>query len=172
MLGNALFTAIILLFVAWFFHFFIWRIRIPVAYPYWIVTIFMSTYVAYGAYFLLSHDGPLISGLAWLFIVLIPYSLIGGAYLMVYAGINEYSMSVEILLEIKKYMPKGVSLKEFEVKTLPESKLTGLRLQHLLDGGMISKVNDQYAITLKGEHYANLAYWYRKFLWINFPGGG
>lgn len=171
MLAFALLTAFLLLCVAWFCHFIIWRVHIPVAYPYWIVSIFAMVFIAYSCYNLYQID-QLNNVILWLLAVAIPYAMAGGAYLMVYAGINEYSPSVEILLEIKKYMPQGVLIREFSVKTLPETMLTGLRLQHLLDGKMIAKINNQYVITPKGNRYASIVYWYRKCLWIDFPGKG
>ena len=172
MLGNALLTAFILLVTAWFIHFLIWKIRIPVAYPYWIITIFFLTYLAYGIFYVFTSSEPVFIQFLWLLACLTPYGLIGCAYLMIYAGIIEYSPSVEILLEIKKYMPGGINTNELVIKTLPEEMLTDLRIEHLLDANMISYQNDMLITTPKGHKYAQFVARYRQILFIRFPGEG
>jgi hypothetical protein len=172
MLANALLTALILLAIAWFIHFLIWKIYIPVAYPYWIIAIFFVTFLIYCFYYLHNANSPFYIQLLWLVACLIPYGLIGSAYLMVYAGIIEYSPSVEILLEVKSHMPSGVPIEQLKVKTLPETMLTGLRIQHLLDGNMIIKNGDLYSTTPKGSGYARFIAFYRKMLFVRFPGEG
>ena len=172
MLGKALLTAFILLVTAWFIHFLIWKIRIPVAYPYWIIAIFFLTYLAYGIFYVFTSSEPVFIQFLWLLACLTPYGLIGCAYLMIYAGIIEYSPSVEILLEIKKYMPGGINTNELVIKTLPEEMLTDLRIEHLLDANMISYQNDMLITTPKGHKYAQFVARYRQILFIRFPGEG
>jgi len=172
MLGNALFTTLFLLMLAWFIHFLIWKVHIPVAYPYWIIAIFFCTFISYCIYFFWTASGSLSEQLFWLASCLVPYGLIGSAYLMIYAGIIEYSPSVEILLEVKNHMPLGVPIEQLEVKTLPEKMLTGLRIEHLLDGRMIIKNGDFYITTPKGARYARFIAWYRNMLFVRFPGEG
>lgn len=172
MLGNALFTTILLLALAWFIHFLIWKVYIPVAYPYWIIAIFFCTFMGYCLFYLWTSSAPFSTQLFWLVACLVPYGLIGSAYLMIYAGIIEYSPSVEILLEVKNHMPLGVPVEQLEIKTLPESKLTGLRIKHLLDGQMIIKQNGLYTTTAKGERYVRFIAWYRNMLFVRFPGEG
>ena len=172
MLGNALLTAFILLVTAWFIHFLIWKIRIPVAYPYWIIAIFFLTFLAYGIFYVFTSSAPVFIQFLWLLACLTPYGLIGCAYLMIYAGIIEYSPSVEILLEIKKHMPAGINTSELVVKTLPEEMLTDLRIQHLLDANMISYQNGMLSTTAKGQRYAKFIAGYRALLFIRYPGEG
>lgn len=172
MLASAILTCLTLLIIAWFVHFIVWRVHIPTAYPYWIISIFSLTFVLYAVSYINLHTAPLSAQIFWLFSCLVPYAMISIAYLMIYAGIIEYSPSVEILLEIKKHMPSGIPINNLRISTLPEYKLTGIRIDHLLNGKMINRIDNTYTITPRGKRYAKFIAWYRKMLFINFPGEG
>lgn len=173
LVSSALLTAIGLLAIAWLIHFGIWKIRVPTAYPYWIPGIFLFVFVVYCALVLGAADYSRTSNVAFLIaLVVVPYGLMAMTYFMAYAGIIEYSPSMEILLEIESHMPDGIERAHLKVRTLPEEMLTGLRIKHLLDAGLIVETNEMYQATAKGRRFGTLLARYRSFFWICSPGEG
>lgn len=169
----SLLTAIGLLAIAWLIHFGIWRIRVPTAYPYWIPAIFLSVFVIYCAVVISAADHSSMSSVVFrIALVVVPYGLMAMTYFMAYAGIIEYSPSVEILLEIESHMPDGVERTKLKVRTLPEEMLTGLRIKHLLDSGLIVEKNGMYEVTVKGCRFGTILARYRRCLWIFNQGEG
>ena len=169
---KALLTAISLLGLGWLIHFLIWRIKRPEAYPYWIPAIFIATFLGYLSYLYFNGRLNSLNDYYWILLVLLPYGLMAITYFMAYAGVIEYSPSVEILLEIKKHMPGGIKKSELVVTTLPEDMLTNLRVAHLLESKMIERLGDQYQITNRGNKFKRLLMTYRKLLGLHFPGEG
>ena len=171
-IADSLIISVLLLGCGWVMHFIVWRVKIPEAYPLWIPGIFLTTFFCYA--FLYFYLSPLAFSqkCLWLSFVVIPYGLMAVAYFMAYAGIIEYSPSVEILLEIRSHMPQGVDINNIKVKTLPEDMLIDLRLKHLVDSGMVHKFKSTYQITPKGIRFKKILIWYRKILFVNFAGQG
>ena len=169
---NSLLTAISLLIIGWLIHFLIWRIKRPKAYPYWIPAIFIVTFLGYLTYLFINQGLHSLNGFYWVMLVLLPYGLMSITYFMAYAGVIEYSPSVEILLEIKKHMPEGIEKSKLVVTALPEDMLTNLRVKHLLESGMVERVGDQYQITTRGNKFKKILMNYRKLLGLHFPGEG
>lgn len=169
---QSLVTAIILLGIGWLVHFLVWRIKRPEAYPYWIPAIFIATFIGYIIYLVINQSIDSLNDVYWVLLVLLPYGLMSVTYFMAYAGVIEYSPSVEILLEIKKHMPEGIKRSELVVTTLPEDMLTNLRVAHLLESGMVEKVGEQYQMTNRGNAFKKLLVTYRRLLNLHFPGEG
>ena len=117
-------------------------------------------------------DFGISGGVFQIALVVVPYGLMAMTYFMAYTGIIEYSPSAEILFEVERHMPDGVERANLRVRTLPEEMLTGLRIKHLLDSGLIVEKNRVYRATAKGRRFGALLAWYRRCLWIVKSGEG
>lgn len=157
-------------------HIIIWRIFSPKAYPIWLPVIFTLTPVG----LFISLHILVFSGLIDIDFNKALYLAIGSSlimhlalsamYIHMYPGIIFFSPSLEIIKLLAEQNVRGLSMEEMNLPVLSEANTIDMRINHLVDSGMIEKNDTSYVLTPKGVFIARSFYIYRRMLGL--PGIG
>lgn len=157
-------------------HIIIWRIYSPKAYPIWLPVIFTLTPVSF---FILLHVLAF-SGSIGIYLNKVFYLTIGSSFVMhlalsamyihMYPGIIFFSPSLEIIKLLAEQNDRGLSMEKMNLPVFSEANTIDMRINHLIDSGMIEKNDTSYILTPKGMVVARSFYIYRRMLGL--PGIG
>jgi predicted transcriptional regulator len=149
--------------VSWLLHVVIWRIHVPKAYPIYLVVIFFVLPVTICCIF--TTLTTIRDGVVLYLAALLLHCLLSSAYIFTYAGIGEYSPSIEILLELSANAPQGLQYKDIQIVSLSEYQLTGKRIDNLLSSGtVITDAEGFLHLTSKGRSVIRFCIVYRTAL--------
>lgn len=98
--------------------------------------------------------------------------VISSCYICGYAGIIEYSPSVEILRVVQSHMPDGISLESLNVSSLSEKALTGKRIRHLRDARMVEDENGGLRLSTRGRFVVAGCHAYRRVFGLKTEARG
>lgn len=172
MIFNALLTIGVFFVMSWAVHWFVWKIKRPEAYPIVLPLIFLGVPACFvGLLFLVGLSGLFDTPATFLLAVMIPYSGLCLGYIMGYAGIIEYSPSVEILMEVKSAR-SGLKREDVRVQSLNDYLITGKRIEHLLAAGFIRKRGAFLLITQKGIILNKFLIFIRRLMGVEDFGRG
>lgn len=157
-------------------HVVLWRVFSPKAYPIWLPVIFTISPAAFLVLFhLFGFTGFIGIELNQIFYLIIGSSLImyfalAAMYIHLYPGIVFFSLSLEIIKLLAEQNDRGLSIEEMDLPVLSEANTIGMRIDHLVNSGMIEKNGASYILTPKGIFIARSFYIYRRMLGL--PGIG
>jgi hypothetical protein len=158
----------------WLFHIALWRIHRPQGYLIWLPTLFVGLPFFVAA--ILIFGGVI--AVEWMSKVEIwlpavaLHLLISACYTCGYAGLTEYSPSAEVLKAVQQHMPEGVAPGDLRVRAFNEHSLTGKRLEHLVESGMIAILDGRVWLTPAGRRSTALCKNYRKLTGVSEYGAG
>lgn len=131
-------------------HWIVWRIKRPKAYPVVLPFIFTITPMALIIAWRLLGLNLLSDNAMFPLSVLLPYCGLCIGYVMIYAGVIEYSPSAEILLEVQKKGNNGLNRNEVFLDSLSEYQITGKRIEQLLASKLITRKDNKFTVTETG----------------------
>lgn len=173
---NILIIGLTLFVVSQIVHIVVWRVFSPRAYPIWLPVIFTLTplflfsalhLLVLGGMVALELDRHLYLLLASAFIM---HLALSGMYIHMYPGIVFFSLSLEIIKLLAENEEQGLSMERIDLPVFSEANAIDMRINHLMESGMIEGDNNHLILTNKGRSVAKVIYGFRRVLGL--PGVG
>ena len=178
MIIKILIYGLILFLISQIVHIIIWRIFSPKAYPIWLPIIFIFTPVSFFIFLhVLVFSGLIdinLNKALYLTIgsLLVMHLALSAMYIHMYPGIIFFSPSLELIKLLAEQNDRGLSIEEMDLPVLSEANTIGMRVDHLVNSGMIEKNGTLYILTRKGIFIARGFYIYRRMLGLSGIGRG
>lgn len=158
-------------------HIAVWRVRVPRAYPLWLLGVFVAlpTLGLGGWLGWLALSGSPLWGrdlLVSAFGAYVLHGALSGVYAIAYPGVIHFSPTVEIVKAIAAGMPRGVTAGELDLPLFTPDNMFGMRLENLLKAGMIERRDGRLVPTPKGARIARVFVLFRRLLGLPELGGG
>jgi len=158
-------------------HIAVWRVRVPVAYPLWLLGVFVALpTVGLGGWlgWLALSGSPLLTGglLVQAFGAYVLHGALSGVYAIAYPGVIHFSPTTEIAKAIAKSGERGITAAELDLPLFGAEHMVGLRLDNLVKAGMIERRAGRLAATAKGARIARVFVAFRRLLALPELGGG
>lgn len=158
-------------------HIAVWRVRIPEAYPFWLLAIFVALPTAglTGWLLWLAASGSPLFGAGLLTQCLGAWVLHGGlsgVYAIAYPGVIHFSPTTEIAKAIAASGARGLRAEDLALPLFGAEHMVGMRIENLLKAGMIERRDGRLAATAKGARIARVFVAFRRMLALPELGGG
>lgn len=173
---NILIIGLILFVASQVVHIVIWRVFSPKAYPIWLPIIFTFTplllfsvlhLLVLGGIAPMELNGHLYLLLASAFVM---HLALSGMYIHMYPGIVFFSLSLEIIKLLAENEEQGLSMEKIDLPVFSEANAIDMRINHLMESGMIEGDSNHLMLTNKGRSVAKVIYGFRRVLGL--PGVG
>ena len=170
MKASLLLGGFLVFFSALIFHIAQWRLRRPKNDVLWLFLIFIFAPTAAAvvwALVSLGTGGPALGEIA---AVLILHLALSSAYIQTYPCAQAVSPSLEMLIIVSLYGPKGISEEELS-KYFDDAKLVGSRFEDLINTSLIQGKNGVYVLSPVARGIILFFIMFRKLLGLEFKGG-
>ncbi len=172
---SVLLYGILLFFLAFISHFFIWEIHLPKNHTGVLLGIYSGVLVI-GIFLLRLYGRGIVifgihtlSGTAEYVHLCLLYASLTFAYITTYSGIEVDSPSLVIVMDISLAGSDGLPKEKLE-QTMNDDLLVKPRVKDLVSGGMAYVEKDKYRLTAKGLFLISIFNFYRRLLHLGKGG--